>query len=328
MKLAVGAYSLPGEFENSIEQFRDLVHSNSSDNPRIILKDVITLADKFLGALSYTLVVVTAVMLLLAFLGFIFSVCGWKGIVYFLFFIGWILVTGTLILSSISFVVQNGVGDTCVAMEDWLEHPQDRTSLSEVIPCVDGPTTQKALDITKNTSFQMVTLVNDFVKNMANVDAPPGAPPSAFYNQSGPPLPLLCNPVNPDMTQRPCGPQEVSLDNASQVYQGFVCNTSPDGRCKNMGRLTPSLYQQIMMAVNVSNTLDKNGPKLIDLIDCAFVAETFDEISDNYCPPMRRFSGFIFIGLLLLSLALLFSLVLWLIFVRERHRQISSDIFR
>ncbi|XP_028779218.1 uncharacterized protein LOC114735671 [Neltuma alba] len=228
MKLAVGAYSLPGEYERNIEQFRELVHSNSSSNPRVILQNFISQADKFLSALSYVLIVVTAVMLFLAFIGFIFSVCGWRGIVYFLFFIGWIFVTKTLILSAISLVVKNGVGDTCVAIEEWLEHPQDRTSLSEVIPCVDGPTAQKALDITRNTSFQMVNMVDDFVKNIANIDPPPGAPPSASYNQSGPTLPLLCNPFNSDMTQRSCGPEEVPLDNASQVYESFVCNTSQD----------------------------------------------------------------------------------------------------
>ncbi|KAI9110273.1 hypothetical protein K1719_018715 [Acacia pycnantha] len=325
MKLNVGAYSLPGEYENNIQIFHDLVHSNSSNNPRVILENAITNADKFLATLSYVLIVVTAVMLILAVLGFIFSVCGWKGIVYFLFFIGWIIVTVTLILSSISLVVKNGIGDTCVAMEEWLEHPQERTSLSEVFPCVDGPTAQKTLDITRNTSFQMTNMVDTFVTNIANVD---GAPPSVSYNQSGPLLPLLCNPFNSDMTRRQCDPQQVPLNNASQVYQGFVCKTlSADGGCTSVGRLTPNLYQQIMMAVNVSNSLYENGPKLIDLIDCTFVAETFNEIHDHYCPPMWRFSGFIFTGLLFLSLALLFSLISWLVFVRERLRHISSYNF-
>ena len=91
-------------------------------------------------------------------------------------------------------------------MEEWLEHPQERTSLSEVFPCVDGPTAQKALDITRNTSFQMTNMVDTFVTNIANVD---GAPPSASYNQSGPLLPLLCNPFNSDMTRRQCDPREM-----------------------------------------------------------------------------------------------------------------------
>lgn len=38
-----------------------------------------------------------------------------------------------------------------------------------------------------------------------------------YYNQSGPSMPLLCNPFLPDLTERACGPMEVDLKGASIV---------------------------------------------------------------------------------------------------------------
>lgn len=62
-----------------------------------------------------------------------------------------------------------------------------------------------------------MNVLNQFVENVANHDQPQDGQAAFFYNQSGPPLPRLCNPYNQDMSDRQCDPQEIPLDNASQV---------------------------------------------------------------------------------------------------------------
>lgn len=109
-----------------------------------------------------------------------------------------------------------------------------------------------------------------------------------------------------------------------QVYKGFVCTTK-DNMCNSEGRLTPELYREVMIAANTSNILQRDGPRLIDLADCTFVAETFDEITKNHCPPMRLYTNHIFIGLMLLSLALMLSLTLWVDFATERQKRKYSN---
>ncbi|KAF7814413.1 putative UPF0481 protein [Senna tora] len=66
------------------------------------------------------------------------------------------------------------VGDTCVAMEDWLEHPENRTVLTKLLPCVDDATAKQAQDLTRNTSLEIVTMANEFLRNVANSDKSPG----------------------------------------------------------------------------------------------------------------------------------------------------------
>ncbi|KAG5000882.1 hypothetical protein JHK87_021954 [Glycine soja] len=163
----------------------------------------------------------------------------------------------------------------------------------------------------------------------ANANMPPiQADKDIYYNQSGPSMPLLCNPFLPDLTERACGPMEVDLKGASIAYQSFLCNTSPNGRCITMGRLTPSLYTKVMVATNMSDTLRRHGPLLARLVDCSFVVDTFDQINKDDCQNFKRYSNQIFIGLVLVSAAVMFSVILWIVFVRERQVQISSKKFK
>jgi len=82
---------------------------------------------------------------------------------------------------------------------------------------MDEATTQTTLDISKNTSYLVVNLVNEFVTNVANNDNPPMADKDIKYNQSGPALPLICNPFYPNMTERKCETLEITLTGAPTV---------------------------------------------------------------------------------------------------------------
>ena len=104
-----------------------------------------------------------------------------------------------------------------------------------------------------------------------------------------------------------------------QVWKNYVCEVSAGGICTTPGRLTPKFYNQMSIAVNVSTALHHYGPFLVDLQDCSFVRNTFTDITGDYCPGLRLYSEWIFIGLTLVSSAVLLSLIIWMLYTRPRN---------
>ncbi|KAL4029169.1 hypothetical protein IC575_012393 [Cucumis melo] len=273
------------------------------------------------------LIIIAAVMLLLAFIGFLCSIFGLQCVVYTLVILGWILVTITFFLCAVFLLLHNVVGDTCVAMEDWLQNPTANTALDDILPCVDNATAKEIQSVTKNVSFQLVSLVNGVINTATNVDPPPNIGPPVNYNQSGPLVPLLCSRFNSDLTSRTCLANEVQLNEAPAVWKDFTCQVSASGICTTTGRLTPSLYNQMTAAANVSYGLYRYGPFLVELVDCTFVRQVFTDISNNHCPGLRLYTKWIYVGLVLMSSAVMFSLIFWIIYARERRHRVYTKQF-
>jgi hypothetical protein len=112
-----------------------------------------------------------------------------------------------------------------------------------------------------------------------------------------------------------------------QVWKNYICQVSSSEICITPGRLTPSLYNQMESAVNLSYGLNRYGPFLVNLEDCTFVRETFTKISHSYCPDLRRYSQWIYIGLVIVSAAVMLSLIFWVIYARERRHRVYTKQF-
>lgn len=275
----------------------------------------------FLNSVRVALIVVSIVMLILTFLGLASSIFGMQVIVYTLVILGWILVTGTFILSGTFLLLHNATADTCVAMSEWVERPSSNTALDEILPCTDNATAQETLMRSKEVTGQLVELINTVVSNVSNINFSPVFV-QMYYNQSGPLLPLLCNPFNHDLTDRPCSPGELDLNNATQAWTPFVCQVNQNGTCITTGRLTPALYGQMASCVNISTGLINDAPFLVQLQDCSYAKQTFRDITNNNCPGLRRYGYRVYVGLAMLSIAVMLSLVFWIIYSRERrHRK-------
>ncbi|KAG6769271.1 hypothetical protein POTOM_024891 [Populus tomentosa] len=217
------------------------------------------------------------------------------------------------------------VADTCISMDEWVQNPTAKTALDDIIPCVDNTTAQETLRQTKETTYQLVNVVDNIINNVSNRNIPPQAG-ALYYNQSGPLMPVLCNPYNSDYTDRQCAAGEVDLSNATQVWKNYTCQIS-SGICTTPGRLTPSLYNQMESAVNLSYGLNRYGPFLVNLEDCTFVRETFTQINHSYCPGLRRYTQWIYIGLVIVSAAVMLSLIFWVIYARERRHRVYTKQF-
>ncbi|KAK2392090.1 envelope glycoprotein B [Trifolium repens] len=276
-----------------------------------------------LDSVRMALIIIAAVMLVLTFLGFLFSIFGMQVLVYIWVVAGWFLVTGTLILCGLFVILHNVTADTCVAMNEWNQYPTANTALDDILPCVDNATAQETLSRSKEVTSELVNLVNQVITNVSNINFAPNFTP-LYYNQSGPLMPLLCDPFRPDMTDRQCDSGEVNLSNATQVYGNFVCQASPSEICTTQGRLTPTFYNQISAGINIGNALYNYAPSLVELQDCTFVRETFTDIYNNHCPGLRRYSRWIYAGLVTVSFAVMFSLIFWVVYGRERRHRLYT----
>ncbi|KAI9117170.1 hypothetical protein K1719_011336 [Acacia pycnantha] len=299
--IGVDAVFLPPNIQKNITNVKskiDTAASTLSSKTKQNSKDIHNGFD----GMRLALIIVAAAMLFLVFLGFLFSLCGVQCPVYSLVIVGWILVAGTFILCGLFLFLHNVVGDTCVAMDEWVQNPKAHTALDDILPCVDNETAQEALFRSKEVTYQLVTIVDSIIADVTNRNLPYSAAP-LYYNQSGPPMPFLCSPFNSNLTHRPCATGEVTLHNATKVWKNYTCQVSPSGICTTPGRMTPAMYSQMVAAVNVSYGLYHYSPFLINLADCAFVRQTFRDISNNYCPNLLKFSLWIYVGLVVVSAA-------------------------
>uniref|UniRef100_A0A2P2IKG5 Uncharacterized protein MANES_06G043100 n=2 Tax=Rhizophora mucronata TaxID=61149 RepID=A0A2P2IKG5_RHIMU len=322
----VNSMFLPSSVRNSIDGIEKKINSSSSTLSTQTRKNSKNIQD-VLDSTRLSLIILAAVMLALAFLGFLFSILGMQCLVYFLVILGWILVACTFILCGVFLLLHNVVADTCVAMDEWVQNPTAKTAMDDIIPCVDNATAQETLLQTKQVTYQLVHMVDGIISNVSNRNVPRQVGQPLYYNQSGPLVPLLCNPFNSDLTVRPCATGEVELSNATQVWKNYECQVSSSGICKTPGRLTPSLYNQMESAVNISYGLYRYAPFLVDLENCDFVRQTFTDIGHSYCPDLRRYTEWIYIGLVMVSAAVMLSLIFWIIYARERRHRVYTKQF-
>lgn len=102
-------------------------------------------------------------------------------------------------------------------MGEWVERPSANTTLDQILPCADPTTADLALDNSRDYTDKIITLANNGITNVANVNFPPGTP--TYYNQSGPLVPTLCDIYgpSPDFNLLPCTPGQLSFEAAPAV---------------------------------------------------------------------------------------------------------------
>ncbi|CAO2841106.1 unnamed protein product [Amaranthus hypochondriacus] len=324
--IGVGQLRLPENLQNKINDIQtkmntasNMLDEKTQENSRRIrhVLDLVRLA----------LIILAAVMLLLAFVGFLLSIFGVQCLVYTLVIVGWLLVTLTFILCGVFLVLHNVVSDTCISMNQWVQNPTAHTALDDILPCVDNATAQETLTRSKEVTNQLVDMVNLVLGTIANTNVPPNTPPPIYFNQSGPLVPNLCKPFNSNFTDRTCVSGEVDFNNATQVWKSYTCQAkkvSGNEICTTTGRLTPTIYSQMSSAESVGFALYHYTPFLVNLQDCTFVRTTFNDFNVNYCPGLRKYTQWIYVGLVLVSAAVMFSLIFWVIYARERRHRVYT----
>ncbi|KAM0055800.1 putative transmembrane protein [Helianthus debilis subsp. tardiflorus] len=263
-----------------------------------------------------SMIAVAVVMLLDSFLGLFLSILGHKNTIYIFITSGWLLVVVTFILCGVFVIINHAIADTCMAMGQWVDNQQAETALSNILPCVDEVTTNATLYKSKLVVNDIANIINGFIGSFANSNAPPSGN-SNYYNQSGPLMPYVCYPYDSQLHELECPSQLVSMANASMVWQNYTCSISESGFCTTTGRLTPDMYRQLVGAANISYGLQHYTPPLLSLQDCNFVRQTFRIIISDHCPPLEDHLRLVNAGLALVSVGVMLSLALWIIYANR-----------
>ncbi|KAJ9555232.1 hypothetical protein OSB04_009846 [Centaurea solstitialis] len=279
--IAVAQVFLPVDVQADIDAIQTKLNVSAIELSKRTKENKVSIHN-ILKSVRIALIVISAVMLLWTFLGFMFSILGQQCMVYTLVLFGWVFVTVTLVLCGVFLCLQNVTADSCEAMHQWVENPTAHTTLDDILPCVDNVTAQETLMRSKEVTLQLANVINQVINNVTNGNFPPNYAP-LYYNQSGPSMPPLCNPFNSDFSNRTCAQNEVPLSEASQVYSKYVCEVTPQGVCSSTGRLTPDSFKQMSAGLELSYSLYLYGPFLVELQDCTFVRQTFTDISQDHC---------------------------------------------
>ncbi|KAK9207875.1 hypothetical protein WN944_000224 [Citrus x changshan-huyou] len=316
-QISVQKVFLPSNVQSDIDNIESKLNSSASIVADETAKNSHDIRD-LLDSVRLALILIAAIMLVLTFLGFSRLSVHWdESADIHVFKLAW----SKLILIFLPCI--SVAGDTCVSMNEYVQNPAAHTALDSIIPCVDKATAQDTLTRTKEVTSQLVEVVNEVITNVSNINFAPAFVPF-YFNQSGPLVPILCNPFHPDFTDRTCTAGELNLNNATQALSKYVCQVSPSGVCTTTGRLTPPLYDDMTAAVNLCNGLENYGPFLAELQDCTFVRETFDKIYRDHCPDLQAYSKWIYVGLVMVSTAVMLSLIFWVIYGRERRYRIYT----
>ncbi|KAI4313827.1 hypothetical protein L6164_026777 [Bauhinia variegata] len=299
--------NLNGDLNTAADTLSDKTNENSVKIKRVF------------NAVFSSLIAVAAVMLLLAIIGLVLSILGHQHAILIFVISGWLLVAITFILCGVFMILNNAISDTCMAMGEWVENPHAESALSNILPCVDQKTTNRTLYQSKQVVNDIVNVVNTFVYSIANTDPSPGN--QNYYNQSGPAMPPLCYPFDTQFKERNCTSQEVPSVNASSVWKNYECQVSESDICTTVGRVTPQIYSQLVVAVSESYALEHYTPLLLNLQDCNFVRDTFKEITAGYCPPLNHYLKIVNAGLGLISVGVLLCLVLWILYANRPQRE-------
>lgn len=252
-----------------------------------------------LNDVRLAIIVVAGVMLLLVLLGLLFSLLGATPLIYLLVFIVWFLVAGTWILFGVYLLLHNAVGDTCIAMEDWVSNPSAKTNLDEILPCVDVATASQALQVASKLVNETANGINGIISQL-NINVTEQVPP-------------LCNPVQANLSVVGCR----NFTDAPEAWKPLVCGNNLNSTC----HFTQGIYNQVSASVKTINDLYIQTPFLVDLADCQFVRLTFRTIDEKNCPGLRKYSKWEFIGLALVSGGTMLCIVFWIVYSRKRpHR--------
>ncbi|KAI3497849.1 hypothetical protein L1887_33437 [Cichorium endivia] len=315
----VAQFYLPSDVKDSIDKLNVDLNSASDTLGRKTHQNSRKIRTVF-DAVRSSMITVAIVMLIVSLLGLYLSILGHKNAIHLFIIGGWLLVVVAFILCGVFVILNNAISDTCMAMEQWVDHLHAETALSNILPCVDQGTTNQTLYKSKQVISDLGNIVNGFIGSYANsYDVPPGN--SNYYNQSGPLMPYVCFPYDSQLQERNCSSQEISMSNASLVWWNFTCTVSESGICMSTGRLTPDMYRQLVGAVNISYALQHYTPPLLSFQDCNFVRGTFTTITSDHCPALKHHLQMVTAGLGLVSVGVMLSLALWIIYANRPQRE-------
>ncbi|KAK4425012.1 hypothetical protein Salat_1694800 [Sesamum alatum] len=204
-------------------------------------------------------------------------------------------------------------GDTCTALEGFQKDPYNN-SLSHLLPCEK---LLAAKPVLTNVSIGVHELVNKVNNDISN----------KFGD-----ILQLCNPFSsaPNYEYQPwnCPVTSIRIGDIPRVLRLIACPDSESKTCVG-GIMIPG--QQFKMVEAYSSSVQKlldAYPGVESLIKCQPIMDTFSEILQKHCTPLKRNLRLMWAALVFLSTVLMALVIVWTVGVhyeRDHDGSITPD---
>ncbi|KAE8735677.1 hypothetical protein F3Y22_tig00000340pilonHSYRG01219 [Hibiscus syriacus] len=87
------------------------------------------------------------------------------------------------------------------------------------------------------------------------------------------------------------------------------------------------MYDEMSNAVNISDGLYESSHFIATVVDCTIVEDTLRNVTLNHCPKLKKYSAWVYGGLVTATISVVFSLLFCLLYARERqHRKHTNNV--
>uniref|UniRef100_A0A5B7AY35 Uncharacterized protein n=1 Tax=Davidia involucrata TaxID=16924 RepID=A0A5B7AY35_DAVIN len=253
------------------------------------------------------LVVVTVNLVLLV-AALVLLLLHWHPGFFIIIFFCWILTTLCWVLTGFNFFFHNFAEDTCSALEDFEQYPQNN-SLSSLIPCVNS-----SYKILVKIGFTVHTFITELNAKIGELHELLGLDEQVENFLE---LQKICDPFsgapNYSYTPEKCSKDAIPIGDLPNVLSRFTCyKENATEKCEGDGRFLPEASYVMAWAYSRSiQDLINIFPDVQSLIQCSFVKDAFTDAVLNQCKPFRAQSRMLWSSMLSLSIVMVVLVLIW-----------------
>ncbi|XVF61359.1 hypothetical protein PTKIN_Ptkin08bG0123500 [Pterospermum kingtungense] len=235
----------------------------------------------------------------------------------------WILTAVCWVLTGFDFFLHTFVKDTCSAIEDYVQDPQDNV-LSPILPCINSTISDKILAGIGSTIHYFI---GELKSKISEAYARFGLNEE---NDSLFGFGRICNPFSgaPNYSYVPevCPKDAIPIGKIPDMLSRFTCYKDNSTKtCTSYGKFLPVDTYNKASAYSYSVQAMLNAfPDLQNLAECTMVKDTFSEVFLHQCRPFRKSLLWQWASMLSLSIFMMFLELTWIVKAyQEKGRSFS-----
>ncbi|XVE86994.1 hypothetical protein DITRI_Ditri18aG0080200 [Diplodiscus trichospermus] len=267
--------------------------------------------------------VIAIVNLLLLIAALVLLLLHWHpGLIIIILFC-WILTALCWVLTGFDFCFHTFIEDTCFAIEDYVQDPQDNI-LSSVLPCMNSTTSHKILTGIGSTIHDFIDELKLKITEVYSRFGLDEENDSLFG------FGTICDPFSgaPNYSYVPevCPKDATPIGNLPDMLSMFTCYKENSTKtCLRDGKFLPEDTYNKASAYSYSVQYVLNVfPDLQSLAECTMVKNTFSEVFLHQCRPYSKSLKWQWASMLSLSIFMVFLELTWIVKAyQEKGRSFS-----
>ena len=315
--------SVPDMPKNNVAVQNSLARINS-DMARLVktTDDVEKTFNKVKDAVIISLLVISIVFLALVCLGSVASVMNWATMIAMVLSLGFLVCAVTWIVFGVFFALANFSDDLCTALEEHntgiLLGTGANSDLNDLIQCPDST---NAVALVQAVDYEIATAIRSVNIDLdtANAGYPAGPGDTVWqlcdtkltttprYATTGASAAANCNLV----LNNTAGVSYMPYPQFDALRARYRCDTNSP-TCYTLANEIPSYtYDSDVLRLDVAASVDAQQQAVTNIVLCKPVNDMYVAFENTQCAPMKDAFNLVWIGMLIGSVGLVFSLILW-----------------